>query len=268
MSDKSALKSLTEYGVDSDSEDDVPSGRVSVKRVQRFENEDTNARKVNRLPTPNINCKHLVEAEERPSEENSRNDGKVRSFAHERGNWATYVFVPFDPDLGMTTLLSKLTQTASVDLKQIDHFHISLSKTVILRHHWIDSLIDDVRNKIAIIKSFVICFDGLAVYKNEEKTRTFLGLKIKSGFDPLAKLVSFVDDSLMEFNLQTFYKTPSFHMSIAWTVGDKETYFNEILPELNALLQEVLEEHPEEFTIFVNNIQCKCGNKLFNFNLT
>lgn len=49
-------------------------------------------------------------------------------------------------------------------------------------------------------------FDQLSIYCNEEKTRTFIGLQIRSGHDTLLKIVQSLDSSLAEFNLPTFYQ--------------------------------------------------------------
>lgn len=53
---------------------------------------------------------------------------------------------------------------------------------------------------------FVIMFDGLKVYCNDERTRTFIGLKIKTGYDSLLNIVEMLDECLKEYNLPTFYK--------------------------------------------------------------
>lgn len=71
--------------------------------------------------------------------------GRVRSFAHERGIWATYVYIPFK----LTDQISELRQNIKVlfdrkfsnrqiELHAFDEMHLTLTRTVVLRHHWID----------------------------------------------------------------------------------------------------------------------------------
>lgn len=39
-----------------------------------------------------------------------------------------------------------------IDLRPVDHLHISLTRTVILRHHWIESFIDLIRQNLSSVK--------------------------------------------------------------------------------------------------------------------
>lgn len=84
--------------------------------------------------------------------------------------------------------------------------HISLTKTVILKHHWIESFIQSIKDRTSYIKKFMILFGSLRIYCNEERTRTFIGLQIRTGYDSLLKLVDALDTCLKEFSLPTFYE--------------------------------------------------------------
>lgn len=53
---------------------------------------------------------------------------------------------------------------------------------------------------------FVVEFGGLAVYCNEERTRTFLGLQPLVGHQQLTHTTIAIDECLDEFRLPTFYK--------------------------------------------------------------
>lgn len=62
---------------------------------------------------------------------------------------------------------------------------------------------------------------------------------------------------------------PSFHISIAWCVGDYEEELNKILSQLNTRLQEVvINHHDENWYIYVEHLFCKSGNKCYAFPLT
>lgn len=63
-----------------------------------------------------------------------------------------------------------------------------------------------------------------------------------------------------------FFQNPSFHMSIAWCVGDFEKELNSFLPQLNHRLSELIDDFgSDHWYIYVNSIFCKTGNKYYNF---
>lgn len=88
---KGALSLLTSYGDDS-SDDDVPGCRVSTKRTLKECDEDGDNVKKIRLPVPNLTIRGCVYEEH--SDNRHLHDGRIRSFPHERGNWATYAYIP------------------------------------------------------------------------------------------------------------------------------------------------------------------------------
>lgn len=47
-----------------------------------------------RLPLPGCLLTMFPEELDPQTEDRSLHDGRVRSFKHERGNWATYVYLP------------------------------------------------------------------------------------------------------------------------------------------------------------------------------
>lgn len=93
-----------------------------------------------------------------------------------------------------------------LNVQKMENLHISLTKTVILKHHWIDHFIESVKDKTKYMQKFLILFDSLKIYCNEERTRTFIGLQIRTGYDSLMKIVEYLNDCLSDFNLPTFYK--------------------------------------------------------------
>lgn len=110
----------------------------------------------------------------------------------------------------------------NVPLRSAGDFHISLTRTVALRHHWIESFVQSIKERISSIKRlyifllfvylqicvfrFLILFNDLKVYCNEERTRTFIGLEVLTGYDTLKKCVQILDQCLEEFRLALFYK--------------------------------------------------------------
>ncbi|XP_036391651.1 U6 snRNA phosphodiesterase [Megalops cyprinoides] len=197
----------------------------------------------------------------------SAHGGRVRSFPHERGNWATHVYVPYAPEEGLLDLLGEalagrdpaLTRTA-----EGEELHVSLSQTVPLRHHWIRRFVGSLRAGLRACRRSVCVADRLQVYTNQERTRTFLGAEVTAGHAHLLELARAVDRTMEEFDLATFYENPSFHVSLAWCVGDKEELLRSgCLQEVQALL----DSHFFPLSLDCGEIRCRSGNKVFSFPL-
>ncbi|XP_067292023.1 U6 snRNA phosphodiesterase 1 isoform X2 [Pseudorasbora parva] len=210
------------------------------------------------------------ESEEQWADKRDEHGGRLRSFQHERGNWATYVFFPYDPEEAFLEVLNEMMVVAAaydIPLTLSEEFHLSLSKTVVLRHHWIQPFIQSIRNGLTHFQKFLCLADKLMVYSNAEKTRTFLGLEISSGKTQLLELIKIVDQTMKEFNLSTFYKEPSFHISLAWCVGDHtESLKKACLSELQSLI-DAHEDGAFHIRLNCTELRCKTGNKVFNFAL-
>ncbi|XP_076878353.1 U6 snRNA phosphodiesterase 1 isoform X1 [Brachyhypopomus gauderio] len=210
------------------------------------------------------------DSEEEHMDDRSQHGGRLRSFQHERGNWATYVYLPYEPEDVFLELLDELMRGAAahgVPLIQADEFHISLSKTVVLRHHWIQPFVQSLRAGLAQCKRFVCSADKLKVYSNHEKTRTFLGMEVSVGHTQLLEVVKTVNETMEEFRLGTFYKDPSFHVSLAWCVGDFTGKLQEAcLSELQSLV-DGHEDGPFQISFNCKQFRCKTGNKVFLFPL-
>ncbi|MBN3315172.1 USB1 phosphodiesterase, partial [Atractosteus spatula] len=223
-----------------------------------------------RLPVPGSVLDMFRGSEEEALPDPSRHGGRMRSFGHERGNWATYVYLPYSPDesfLELVELLARAAQGHGVVLKRADEFHISLSQTVVLRHHWIDPFVLSLKKELANCQKFMCVADRVNVYSNQEKSRTFLGVEVSAGHPQLLEVVRTIDRTLQEFRLSTFYQKPSFHVSLAWCVGDyTETLRGMCCQELQTILDKY-EDGAFQLTVPCEEIRCKSGNKFFSFPL-
>lgn len=59
----------------------------------------------------------------------------------------------------------------STDWHQMESLHVSVSKTVVVRHHWIDQLRTDLTEALQDLKTFHCELHSVELYANEEKTR-------------------------------------------------------------------------------------------------
>lgn len=74
--------------------------------------------------------------------------------------------------------ITNFFQSSGFNLEICEDFHISLSRTVVLRHHWIEGFTSSIRKQLNGIQRFPVQIfsQNIDVYTNEEKTRTFIGM--------------------------------------------------------------------------------------------
>ncbi|XP_045843650.1 U6 snRNA phosphodiesterase isoform X2 [Meles meles] len=144
-----------------------------------------------RLPVPDSVLHMFLDTEGEPEDDQEKHGGRVRTFPHERGNWATHVYVPYETREDFLDLLDMLlahAQTYVPRLVRMEAFHVSLSQSVVLRHHWIVPFVQALKDRLASFQ------------------RTFVGLEVTSGHPQFLDLVSEVDRVMEEFDLTTFYQ--------------------------------------------------------------
>uniref|UniRef100_A0A5F9C8Y7 U6 snRNA phosphodiesterase n=1 Tax=Oryctolagus cuniculus TaxID=9986 RepID=A0A5F9C8Y7_RABIT len=197
-------------------------GRCSGCR-QQVAGASSGPRPSERFPVPESVLNMFPGLEEGPQDDSAKHGGRVRSFPHERGNWATHVYIPYaarEEFLDLLDVLLRRAQACVPRLVGMEGFHLSLSHSVVLRHHWILPFVQALKDRLAAFQRFFFTANRVKIYTNQEKTRTFVGLEVTSGHAQLLDLVSEVDRVMEEFDLTTFYQDPSFHISLAWCVGD------------------------------------------------
>lgn len=86
-----------------------------------------------------------------PIDDPTKHQGRIRSFQHERGNWTTLIFIPVDLNI-IDELQTIIKNTLKIDLKQSENIHLSLTKTVILRHHWIKLFTKSLEESLASVE--------------------------------------------------------------------------------------------------------------------
>uniref|UniRef100_A0A5F9DJG5 U6 snRNA phosphodiesterase n=1 Tax=Oryctolagus cuniculus TaxID=9986 RepID=A0A5F9DJG5_RABIT len=205
-----------------------------------------------RFPVPESVLNMFPGLEEGPQDDSAKHGGRVRSFPHERGNWATHVYIPYaarEEFLDLLDVLLRRAQACVPRLVGMEGFHLSLSHSVVLRHHWILPFVQALKDRLAAFQ------------------RTFVGLEVTSGHAQLLDLVSEVDRVMEEFDLTTFYQDPSFHISLAWCVGDARVQLEgQCLRELQEIVDE-FEDAEVPLRVLTEQVRCKSGNKFFSMPL-
>uniref|UniRef100_A0A3Q3VIU0 U6 snRNA phosphodiesterase n=1 Tax=Mola mola TaxID=94237 RepID=A0A3Q3VIU0_MOLML len=254
---------LVGYSSSSDEESEAATERIPTESLRIL------TLVSNRLSLPGCLLAMFPEEVYPQTEDSTLHGGRTRSFKHERGNWATYVYLPYPPEEDFGELLEELLSVARVHgviLTPQEEFHLSLSQTVVLRHHWIQPFTQSLRKALVHHKRFACSAERLKVYCNAERTRTFLGMEVCTGQAQLLHLVQAVDRTMTEFELDTFYKDPSFHLSLAWCVGDVTEQMNECLQSLQGVVTDH-EDGPFVLRLDCTELRCRTGNKTFQFPL-
>ncbi|XP_014478153.1 PREDICTED: U6 snRNA phosphodiesterase [Dinoponera quadriceps] len=230
--------------------------------------EKKNIAKKNKLALPEsiLSWKGVLHHEE-VTDDPLDHDGRIRSFKHERGNWATLIYINYAASDCLHTWMNSVLKELPVKGDIISKLHISLSRTLVLKFHWIESFAENLKLLCRRFSRFTIQLTDVRVYCNEEKTRTFLGIYCQNDDGILKCLTEALNGLLAEYQLPLYYKDTSYHISFFWCLGDQQMYLRKILPSLTRSLNECLAENMEDNYINVDEIQCKIGNKYYAFEL-
>ncbi|XP_031828837.1 U6 snRNA phosphodiesterase 1 [Nomia melanderi] len=223
-----------------------------------------------RLPLPGVIATWKgVSHHEEVSDSPSQHDGRVRSFKHERGNWATLVYLDYEPSEAMLSWILSVLEELPIKCNIFrEQFHISITRTLILKFHWIESFVEEIKKLCEQTDEFNLELLNLRAYCNEDKTRTFLGIECIDDKGILDHFVKNLNNSLAEYNLPPFYEDSSYHISFLWCLGNETAILNEFTSSLTDKLNQFLIEHTEDRYIHVNKVHLKIGNKLYAFKLS
>jgi len=212
------------------------------------------------------------------STKNAKGDnlgGKVRTFPHEEGDWPSFVYIPVKVSENLQALLNALVKKANemlpgIESISIKDLHISLSRTVSLRHYWIEVIVAKLKESFYGMQSFIYHLDLLEVYTNDDRTRSFIGFRIMIGEEQLKRLSKKVDGVLEEFGLPTYYENPIFHISFAWYLGDitsmlPENFLQDLQLFADSFGDDAVDRSSNSRIISNDIILLKTGKKVFNF---
>lgn len=89
----------------------------------------------------------------------------------------------------------------------------------------------------------------------------------------LKKCIYHSDHAIFSQNIYIFSyqfsisQEASFHISLLWCLGDRRDELNSLLPQFCSLLERLSAADDSNFAIFVEQLFCKIGNKLYKFQL-
>ncbi|CAG5132413.1 unnamed protein product [Candidula unifasciata] len=218
------------------------------------------------LDVPNSIQSMFLNKQHRWTDDPSQHDNRVRSFAHLEGNWATHVFVPVAKSEEFVKFVDKLLSMLMPQTFQAQSdFHVSLSRTVTIRYHWIELLVDSLREQFKSLTSCISDLTSVKLFTNDEKTRTFVVIELSvEDNKEFLEYVRAVDKSFAEFKLPAYYENPSFHISVGWCVGDVISDIpGEKLSKAQEMLGDFVAANPDLGFVYVHQICCQTGCKSF-----
>lgn len=224
---------------------------------------------------------------------NGDSGNRIRSFPHVEGNYALHVYIPvnitftaekqlapfikkagmlvpelygIDTDLPLCSAYLKNNDGAQVHAPVLaKQYHISLSRTVAIRKHQIDSIVAMLRHKLRSQKRYWIEFGKWEVFINDDQTRSFLAMEVTTGgLSEISKQVHVADEVFRLHNLPEFYKNPRPHISVAWGLGDITSTLKQTADELNRLKGNVGSTKKSIWSHMFSEIECKIGQQTYS----
>ncbi|CAL8470436.1 g9978 [Coccomyxa elongata] len=208
--------------------------------------------------------------------------GRLRTFPHVEGNYATHVYITVPtPDNCHDTLEAILQRCRSsipdlqpiidADLRHANKclegslaqpsYHLSLSRVVPVRYPHIQPLLASLKEHLSKTERFTISFGRLETFENDEGTRSFLSILVDQGCKQVCRAVRRTDRAFLEHGLQTFHKEPRPHVSLMWALGGSSsqglvTLIQQVQDGMGPTLQGCVWETD------VTKIECRIGQRV------
>ena len=204
--------------------------------------------------------------------------GRIRSFPHVEGQFATHVYFELTINDEQHKHISQLLHVFDTGEETFHHmeepFHVSLSRTVAITSVQIQSLLSGLKH--ALKKSMttnrkrprkgileacslpVRIGESASILVNDERTRTFLALSVSvQGSTPLEQVIHHVSKVFKRHGLPEYYKDPNIHTSIGWCLGNQKMHMQRLVE--SPLCQRSLKEL--SWSTSMTRILCRIGKK-------
>ncbi|KAI1315873.1 nuclear protein localization protein 4 [Mortierella claussenii] len=220
-------------------------GRISTKRILQTADNSEQCKRKKTLPPLPSSLTELFKERERPADNPELHQGRIRGRAHVNGSWPVHVYLEvklsgelFDIVKSLIVsarktapkVVSLLQSTeshqgpktrpteaeAAVDTTEL---HISLTRPLYLQELHHGRFTSDVKDAFKGKKRFNVSFSGVQSFSNDEKTRSFLSLRVGAGHAEIESLVAEMDVIAQRYSQPKFYDNPQLHASFAWAVG-------------------------------------------------
>ena len=129
------------------------------------------------------------------------------------------------------------TKTTSDSCKWPLEWHVSLSRSVVVRAGQIDTLVGLLSKHLRKLKvkpfPFHCTLGDLCVLVNDDNTTCFLVMMVDKGKEHVDKLVDGCDKVFRKHGLQEYYKERKHHVSLMWAPGEERHMLEKAANEYN-----------------------------------
>ncbi|TNV75979.1 hypothetical protein FGO68_gene6453 [Halteria grandinella] len=224
----------------------------------------------------------------KPSEENKAEEFQAKSIRivpHQEGQWATFVYIK--PPSEFCSKLIKTQQTIllpllsenfpelSYDFSEADSLHISLSRTLYLKHYQLESFKANLQKQISNIERMAeIITKKLVFLVNQEKTKIFIGLEATTESTYLLELSNACDRAISdelkglpepELAKILFFKEPTFHftlVSVNFVDPEEKEQITQLCDRLKKSLASVKIKE-RSFQLSDEKVRLKMGDQIY-----
>lgn len=137
--------------------------------------EETQRKKIKRLKLPSANIQLENQLVDSSEQIHSNETDRIRLFPHERGNWALSIYSFVDCSSHLDTLIDDCIEIFNQEnenlWKRLGELHISLSKTIPVRFHHIESIRKGIQEEFSTTKlSFATRIENVSILNNEDQS--------------------------------------------------------------------------------------------------
>lgn len=172
----------------------------------------------------------------------------VRAFPHVAGNWPSHIKFTIEPCAALRELCANAishAQTLATDVTLVAEdapYHLSLSRPFVLTRERIEPFVDELRaalkwrhrfghvysvalslcvlfNRLAAVIRFALALHDLLVLVNDDRTRSFLALRVVKGEDSFLQTLRSVDKCMQRFDLPLYYEVRKLSDRIPVTIS-------------------------------------------------
>ncbi|GAA6048647.1 hypothetical protein JCM3770_001998 [Rhodotorula araucariae] len=230
--------------------------------------------------------------------------GRKRAVPHQRGLWAAHVYLELEPSPGLSKVLKRATadaeaaappgttvhsllapsaaaaaaaaggagsgsQASAPDASTESALHLSLSRPLMLQTNQRADLRAAVARLAAASTGFAARYAAFGVLENDDNSRRFLGVEIGQGYDTLLAFTRKLDAELATLRLPTYYPSPRFHTSLAWSTSTSACspmppFSDELVAEIEQRLGKKLRLEGE---VFAAEVCVKIGKDVARYRL-
>ncbi|CAF1081611.1 unnamed protein product [Rotaria magnacalcarata] len=241
--------SLVLYSSSSDSNDDENDAKHKTKRFKP------------QLPSANIQLANEFDLSEKDFQ--TKNE-RSRLFPHERGNWALSIYAFVECSSHLDTMIDDLIEIFDDKWKRLMELHISLSKTIPIRFHHIESIRKGLQHELSLsMIQFSARIENVTILTNEDESTSFLVFTLDQDRQ-FAKLIEIIDKILREHRYPGYYANPCFHISFSYSMDKsrKENLPKDWKEKCLAVLKQY-QCQPNAITIAVDDIRLKAGKRVY-----